>query len=128
SGRQKAHPPRSNLARTSTGWPGVVIASRPVASMADAVAGIISAGAAVSRARTTTRRTMVVELRTRPQRTRGATLQVEATQGPRLSRPKRLTQEVEMRPDRVSSDDPTPGVAAPVAEPEVRVRHAPRYK
>ncbi len=33
-----------------------------------------------------------------------------------------------MRPDWVSSDDPTPGVAAPVAEPQVRVRHAPRYK
>lgn len=27
-----------------------------------------------------------------------------------------------------ASDDPTPGVAAPVAEPEVRVRPAPRYK
>lgn len=33
-----------------------------------------------------------------------------------------------MRSPWVAADDPSPGVAAPVAEPVVRVRPAPRYK
>ena len=61
-------------------------------------------------------------------RARGKSL---ATNTSRRTRGARLVQDLGNRLDlttRASGGEPTPGVAAPVAEPVTRVRPAPRYK